>query len=575
MNTSRADLKKRIQSKIEEGYEKGGKLVEMGEVALYPEPAPSVDPTVQGSGKTIQVDSDLLRDLLNWATSADAGSIDAVVAKAEEVGAAGPLTPEHLIDLTATAQTADPSNPSCGAAAQVPQAGITSPVVPAGPVGPLSPVMASFMRRGKKVEELVSLPKMDKTGAQQVGGTGKMPVKAAIALDKQVKGHEKRTGKKFDGTQDTLMGIGEEDGEPEVDTRPEDMHDHGDDQKNRHLDDEKAEDMFESQDEQIQQIFDALVAKGISPKAAKKIIGNAEMEDLTTMYHELVMQAGEGEVVAEDDIIDSDNEAIVNPDEMRKPATKPLPKAPVASINRGNKGIAEDDVIPNVEHEPIVTPSEMGKKNPGVKPDGGQTPTGMNLGDKLNKGNKGIAEDGIDDAAGAIADGIGDAIAGEEGDEGAEGMVEPDAAMAGIPGEEIPQVGDAIDAVIGAEPMAPVGGEGLVGQVASLEARIAELEALLGSGEEAGEVPVGIPGIEAGEEGEEGKEDELTVDADDAEDEDGEGDAEGEEEEESEEGEEAGEKPEEKEEDGEEGDEKPVDDKKLFLGGEEEEKEEK
>jgi hypothetical protein len=543
-------LKKRILSKIEEGYKEGGRLVEMGEVALYPEPAPAVDPTVQGSGKTLQVDSDLLRDLLNWATSADAGSIDAVVAKAEEMGVGAPLTPAQLVDLTATAHTADPSNPSvaCEPSTGATQ-GITSPVVPAGPVGPLSPVMASFMRRGNKVQEakFKGLPGEDgKPDAKEIK-VGPTASGAKLSPKLQAQLH-RATAKAAATGQDpgemTLYGNeSDEHGEPE---KAEDMDDHSDDQKNRHLDDEKADDMFEGQDDEVKQIFDALVAKGISPKAARKIIGNAEMEDLTTMYHELVMQAGEG-VVKEDDIIDSDNEVITKPE-------------------------------------------QMGNKNPGVKADGGQPlpnstrPIGK-LNDPANMGGSGLTEDGledetevggveggVEDAAAAIAGGIADGLSGD--------TLDTDPEIDALPGEGIPQDDDdaAINAGLG-EPVAPPmgepaeGGEGLVSQVAALNARVAELEALLG-GSEAGEVPAAEVEIGGEGAGEEGEEDELSIDNtedEEGEEDGGEGEEADEDSDEEKEEDEAGEEDEEGEE-GEEGDEEDVDGKKLFLGSEEEKK---
>lgn len=490
------DLKKRILSKIEEGYELGGKLVEAGEVALYPEPAPAVDPTVQGSGKTLQVDSDLLRDLLNWATSADAGSIDAVVAKAEEMGVGAPLTPAQLVDLTATAHTADPSNPTVAApCAAEAQPGITSPVVPAGPVGPLSPVMASFMRRGKKVEELASLPKMDKSGAVQVK-TVKQPGKPAPLPPKNVAQLARADAK----------------------------------------------------------------AKAAGVDAGEMTLYGNESE----------------EKVCEDDIIDSDNEAIVNPDEMKKPASKPLP----TEIPHKMK---EDDIIDS-DHEVITQPEQMGKKNPGIKPDGGQQlpddttrPIGK-LNDPANLGGKGLAEDGVEDEAGgvedaaaAIAGGIADGLAGD--------TIETKPEVDALPGEGIPQNDDdaAINAELGApvappvgEPASQEGGEGLVGQVAALQARVAELEALLGG--TAAEAPEAE--IEVG--GEEG-EDELAIDGEEGEEEAGEENGEeaeenGEEEEDDEESDEEGEASDDEKENDEAGEDEDEEGKKLLLGDEEEEK---
>jgi hypothetical protein len=241
------------------------------------------------------------------------------------------------------------------------------------------------------------------------------------------------------------------------------------------------------------------------------------------MYHELVMQAGGG-IVKEDDIIDSDNEVIVNP-------------------------------------------AEMGKKNPGIDSNGGQTPTGLPLGDEKNKGNAGLSEDGVEDeveggevedVAAAIAGGLADGIAGDG--------IETEPEVNALPGEGIPQDDDdaAINAELG-EPVAPPdvgGGAGLVGQIAALNARVAELEALIG-GSEAPEV-----GAEVEVGGEEGEEDELSIGGDNAEDEGGEEEEEGEGESEEDDSEEKEDDESEKD-DSEEGEDE---DTKLLLGDEEEEK---
>lgn len=519
----KADLKKRILSKIEEGYNEGGRLVEMGEVALYPDPAPSVDPTVQGSNKVLQVDSDLLRDLLNWATSADAGSIDAVVAKAEEMGMSSPLTPAQLVDLTATAHTADPSNPSVNACTQPDAAGITSPVVPAGPVGPLSPVMASFQRRGKKVDEAKFeglAGDNGKDAAIQVGGKGQMPVKAAIALDKQVKGHQKRTGQKFDGTQDTLMGIGEDDVIDGVAHEP------------------------------------ITAPKQMGKKNPGVVSPVAEGGDDTSAR----LKALKAEIAR----LEAKTKEITNGHAARMGKIGPV----------GTKKMKEDDIIAS-DHEVIVNPEEMGKKNPGIDADGGQTPTGLPIGDKKNKGNTGLSEDGfedevdgeeieggeVEDVAAAIADGLADGFVGDE--------IETEPEVNALPGEGIPQDDDdaAINAAMG-EPVSPpvAGGEGLVGQIATLNARVAELEALVG-GSETEEPEIGEVGaeVEIGDEEGEDDEDELSIDGDNAEDEGGEDD-----EDEDEEKDDSEEEDDESEEDDSEEDED--EDKKLLLGDEEEEK---
>jgi hypothetical protein len=388
------DLKKRILSKIEEGYAKGGKLIESGEVSLYPEPAPSVDPTVIGSGKILQVDSDLLRDLLNWATSADAGSIDAVVSKAEELGVSSPLSPEHLIELTATAQTADPSNATVcdGIGGDIETSQAPSTVVPAGPVGPLSPVMASFLRRGKKVNESLD------------PGEDPWWKKPADYSKQNHKGHP----------------------EPS----PE----------------EKAASR-QRQDAKTKAAFDKIDSK----------------------YGKL----------GEDDIIDSD-------------------------------------------HEVITSTDQMGDKNDGIDSEGGETlPNTTKPIGKLNSPNvmgapgleEDEIEDGVEDAASAIADGITDGLS--DGDE-----TETD--VNALPGERIPQDDDdsGINAEVGAPIAPPMGGEeggdGLVSQVAALNARVAELEALLG-GSETSEVPPSDEVEISGEDDEDGEEDELSINGDDSE----------------------------------------------------------
>jgi hypothetical protein len=502
----KADLKKRILSKIEEGYNEGGRLVEMGEVALYPDPAPSVDPTVQGSNKVLQVDSDLLRDLLNWATSADAGSIDAVVAKAEEMGMSSPLTPAQLVDLTATAHTADPSNPSVNACTQPDADGITSPVVPAGPVGPLSPVMASFQRRGKKVAESLDDVQDVRTVQDEKG----KPVMGADGLPKMEPFGKKAV--KITKEDDVIDGVAHE-----PITAPKQMG-----KKNPGV---------------------------VSPVAEGGDDTDARLKALRAELARLEAK------------------------------TKEITSGHAARMGAmGTKKMKEDDIIAS-DHEVIVNPAEMGKKNPGIDANGGQTPTGLPLGDEKNKGNAGLSEDGIEDeveggeieggeggevedVAAAIADGLADGIAGDG--------IETEPEVNALPGEGIPQDDDdaAINAELG-EPVAPPvvgGGAGLVGQIAALNARVAELEALIG-GSEAPEVGAEVE--IGGEEGE-GEEDELSIGGDNAEDEGGEEEEgeEGESEEDSEEKEEKEDDESEKD-DSEEGEDE---DTKLLLGDEEEEK---
>jgi hypothetical protein len=232
----------------------------------------------------------------------------------------------------------------------------------------------------------------------------------------------------------------------------------------------------------------------------------------------------------------------------------------------GAKKMKEDDIIAS-DHEVITSPNQMGKKNPGIDSNGGQTPTGLPLGDEKNKGNAGLSEDGVEveggeveDVAAAIAGGLADGIAGDE--------IETEPEVNALPGEGIPQDDDdaAINAELG-EPVAPPdvgGGAGLVGQIAALNARVAELEALIGGSEApevGGEVEVG------GEEGE-GEEDELSIGGDNAEDEGGEEEEEGEGESEEDDSEEKEDDESEKD-DSEEGEDE---DTKLLLGDEEEEK---
>jgi hypothetical protein len=323
--------------------------------------------------------------------------------------------------------------------------------------------MASFMRRGKKVEELAALPQMDKAGAIQVK-TAKKPGHPA-PLPPKVTAQLARAEKKA-------------------------------------------------------------VATGQNP---------GEM----TLYGN---ESDEHEEVCEDDIIDSDAEV-------------------------------------------ITAPEQMGKKNPGIKPEGGQPlpkstrPIGQ-LNDPANMGGEGLEEDGVEDEVEGGVEGVASAIAGGIADGLAGDTIETEPEVDALPGEGIPQDdGDAgINAELG-EPVAPPmggeeGGDGLVAQVAALNARVAELEALLG-GSEAGEVPAAEVEIGGEEAGEEGEEDELSIDnAEDEDDEEAgeEGEEEGEEEESGEDSDEEKEEDEAGEEDSEEGDEEDVDGKKLFLGGEEEKK---
>lgn len=387
------------QTKMLEGYENMGKLIEDGSVdPLYPE-NPAVDAAQVAAAtpnKTVTVNSELLRDLLNWATSADAGSIDNVVAKAEELGLAGPMGPEKLIDLTGAAGCQQPGCPETKPltpGTEVPPVGtqtVPGMPTPAGPTGPLSPVMASFIRRGKKVDE--GMLDMFK---------GKQPVAAAKAV--KVTPYE----------------------DDEVEMR-----------KNMNA---------------------AGIKKAVAPIKVK-----------------------------EDDVIPgASNEYIKNVDEMGKgknpEAAGPTPRWTAAK---------EDDVIAS-DHEVITNPAEMGKKNPEIKPDGGQDPEGMPLDNPLNKGNTGIKEDGLE-VGDSEAAAIGDELEAEGGaDVGALGGPEAGEEVGVAPGgEEIAIGADVGEPVVGGgpevasvtavAPAAPAGG--MVQQLSDMQARIAELEAIIKGG---------------------------------------------------------------------------------------------
>lgn len=327
------NIRQSIRSKIVEGYDKMNKLIEDGSVdPLYPE-NPVVDAAQVAAStpdKTVTVNSELLRDLLNWATKADSAAIDNVVAKAEEMGLAGPMGPEKLIDLTGDASCQQPGCQHTGPLTpgnEVPAVGsqtIPGMAVPAGPTGPLSPVMASFVRRGKKVNE-------------------------------------------------SAMGM--------------------------------------------------------------------------------------------------------------------IKKAPIVGADKKLVVAKEDDIIAS-DHEVITNPEEMGKKNPDIKPDGGQDPEGMPLDNPFNKGNTGIKEDGLE-VGDSEAAAIGDELESEGGaDEiGALGGPEAGEEVGVAPGgEEIAISGDVVEPV---EPVIDAGGPevtiaapagGMVQQLSDMQARIAELEAIIKGG---------------------------------------------------------------------------------------------
>jgi len=372
------NVRQSIRSKIVEGYDKMGKLIEDGQVnPIYPE-NPGVDASMVAAStpeKTVTVNSELLRDLLNWAKNAEPGSVDNVVAKAEELGVTGPLGPEKLIDLTGSADYQQPGDatgvPAVPGTEVAPVGTQTTPgmPIPAGPVGPLSPVMASFIRRGKQVDE----------GFMDMFG-----------------------GKKKEVPEKGLP----------------------------HSDDEG----------EMRKKMDA------AKQAAAKVAPTARM-----------------------------------------PAVK-----------------NEDNIIPNVAHEPVVTPDEMGKINPDVKPDGGQNPEGLALNDPLNSVGKGLKEDGLedDDMAAEVGAEL-DAEAGVDGMDGPE--IAPggeDIGIIGVGPEVIGDVGD-----VGVAPIAaPAAKGGVVQQLSDLQARIAELEAII-KGDIAPEVAAitsePVIGAEVGEVGDE------------------------------------------------------------------------
>lgn len=374
------NARKDIRSKINEGYAKMGKLIEQGMVdPLYPE-NPGVDAAQVAAGtpdKTVTVNTELLRDLLNWATQAEAGAIDSVVAKAEELGLAGPMGPEKLIDLTGAAEASladqgagEPLMPGT----EVPAVGTqTTPgqPIPAGPVGPLSPVMASFLRKGKKVSEDHMIP-------------------------------------------------------------------------------------------------------GVKPE----------------------------------------DEPITNPGQMKKSIGKSgISGLPLGDrLNKGNDGKMHEDDIIDSDHEVITTPGQMGKKNPGIRPDGGQDPAGLPLASPINKGNTGIDENGLNgddsdaaeigdelDAEGGAESGLGVAPGGEEMTIGGDVDAGADGAMGDVEDSISSVMGMGIDEpVVGGGPEVPPAAPqgGMVQQMSDMQARIAELEAIIKGGAASAAIPA-VPAVPA------------------------------------------------------------------------------
>lgn len=132
---------------INEGYDEGGRLIEMGEFdPMYPE-APESMPEDEGT-QIVSMDCGLLRGLLEWA-GADPTSVENVVNKAKELGSEGTLTADRLVDLTGAADYQQPGQTDQPEPIQQ-VSGIVSPVLPSGPI---SPVMESYLKRMKKLQE--------------------------------------------------------------------------------------------------------------------------------------------------------------------------------------------------------------------------------------------------------------------------------------------------------------------------------------------------------------------------------------------------------------------------------------
>lgn len=137
---------------IQEGYEKGGKLIEMGEFdPMYPEaPVDPVQAAEEIPVSMVSMDAELLKELLLWAGQEDSVAQN-VVDKAVQLSSIGSLGLDHLMDLTGAADYEQPMPTMC------PQAtGVVSPVIPSGPV---SPVMASYQRRASAIVESIERAK--------------------------------------------------------------------------------------------------------------------------------------------------------------------------------------------------------------------------------------------------------------------------------------------------------------------------------------------------------------------------------------------------------------------------------
>ena len=183
MNTqipSLTNVRKSVRDKINESYADMGKKIDEGTVnPIYPE-NPAIDAQAVATttpAKTVTVDSQLLKDLLTWAKGAEASAVDNAVNKAVELGAAGLLGPEKLIDLTGSADYQQPTDMAAPGNEVPPVGTATMPGMPTAS-GPLSPVMASFKRRGKAVQEgILPASKIKKLGEDDVIDSDKEVIK--------------------------------------------------------------------------------------------------------------------------------------------------------------------------------------------------------------------------------------------------------------------------------------------------------------------------------------------------------------------------------------------------------------
>jgi hypothetical protein len=137
------DIAKQI---IREGFEQGGKLIEMGEFdPMYPETSNAIQ-AEEVPVNIITMDSELLKELLLWAGKDDFASQNVVDKAVELCGTGCNLNVEHIMDLTGSADYEQPSAPN--ELSNV--AGVVSPV---SSFNPVSPIMASYQRRAKSIVE--------------------------------------------------------------------------------------------------------------------------------------------------------------------------------------------------------------------------------------------------------------------------------------------------------------------------------------------------------------------------------------------------------------------------------------